>query len=100
MCENKKRYWLTIEALSVSHHLGLLNLINMTNYQIELINKSFQFFSKYKGVWFNKKKEWRACFQAKDIKINLGPFSTEEEASKDYCEEYEKYFQKILANQK
>jgi AP2 domain. len=72
----------------------------MTNDQVKLINQSSHYFSKYCGVWFNKKKEWRACFQARDIKINLGPFSTEEEASKAYCEEYEKYFQKILANQK
>jgi hypothetical protein len=68
----------------------------MTTEEIKQVTTITPYMSKFKGVWFNRKGKWGACFQNKEYKVNLGQFDSEELAGAAYLLAHEEYYQNVL----
>jgi hypothetical protein len=68
----------------------------MTVEEIKQINAITPYTSRLKGVWFNKKGQWRACFQLTEYRLDLGQFESEELAGAAYLLAHEEYYQNVL----
>jgi hypothetical protein len=69
----------------------------MTGYQVERINEISKYHSSCSGVWYaTKNKYWGATFRCQSTTIDLGHYSTEEEAIKIYNAYHEKFYQDVL----